>query len=250
MPDVPIGVKDNHAVTPEHADHDAVLVARYAGGDAYPGEEALGRTLVERCAECARAAADIRLLSAALAASQAPARARDFRLTAEQAERLRGNAFERALRRLVAPGLAPLRPLAGVALSIGLLMFVVGAALPAPTVPANEGTSFGAGAPADVRASDQPREQAPEVPVAAPGQEFQPQTDHGQGPRDGRTTSTPLLAEDAQPPLQQVDADEQGVAADLRGILVWLGLSLAAVSLGTLLLVIVARRRLQDPLLR
>ena len=50
----------------------------------------------------------------------APSRPRDFRLTTEDAERLRGSAVTRLLHRLGGPGLKVLQPLAGAAMAIGI----------------------------------------------------------------------------------------------------------------------------------
>ncbi len=116
----------------EHARHDRLLVTRYAANDAFASEVAEARALVANCPQCAALAADIQLISAATGRLPMPRRPRDFRLSAEQADTLRGSAIERFLRRLTGPGFAPLRPVAGAAMSLGLALAVVGAALPAP----------------------------------------------------------------------------------------------------------------------
>ncbi len=72
----------------DHAMHDQLLVAIYAAGDATGDELARASELVATCAECAALHRDLRSISSALATAPAPARPRDFRLTAEQAAAL------------------------------------------------------------------------------------------------------------------------------------------------------------------
>ncbi len=143
----------------EHRRHDRLLVARFAADDSYPGEIESAKALVASCTECAALVGDIRLLSTAVAAIPTPRRPRDFRLTAEQADRLRGSWLERLMRRLAAPSSAMLRPVAGVAMSIGLVLAVVGA-MPA---------GLSAGAPL------QDAESTQEVFAAAPSEMPQPE---------------------------------------------------------------------------
>jgi hypothetical protein len=235
----------------DHARHDHLLVTRYAAADAYAGEVEQARALVESCAECAALAADIRLLSTATARLPAPRRRRDFRLTPEQAEALRGSFLERLLRRLAAPGLAPLRPVAGVALSLGIVLAVVGAGLP-----------MGMGA----------------APAMLPEQEFAPMIDEGPDPAapavpDAAGTPAPAAfgagepregaaqAEDdpgAREDPRRLDSDSEDLRISLaqpdaaettRALLVYGGAAIALISLGVLLLVWFARRRTNDPLL-
>jgi hypothetical protein len=246
----------------DHARHDHLLVTRYAAADAYAGEVEQARALVESCAECAALAADIRLLSTATARLPAPRRRRDFRLAPEQAEALRGSFLERLLRRLAAPGLAPLRPVAGVALSLGILLAVVGAGLPmgmgaapamlpeqefapmiddggTPAAPADPAFPHAAGAPdaagtpgADAMGAGEPREGAAQV------------EDDPAAREDPGRLSDPD-SQDLRISLAQPDAAET-----TRALLVYGGAAIALVSLGVLLLVWFARRRTNDPLLR
>lgn len=223
----------------DHARHDRLLVARLAADDAYPSEVADARALVEGCSHCAELSADIRLLRAAASELPAPRRPRDFRLTPEQAEDLRGSALDRLLRRIGGPGLSPLRPVAGVALSLGLALAVVGTALPAPLASdfeENAVMSVDAGAPEDAGREGQ---EAPplEVPpdVAAPG---------AGAPGDAETD--PMLSE-ADDNLSRVAPAGNGLPRDL---LIYAGLLLALLSFMVLAIVQVARRRGTDPLLR
>ncbi|CAN5775852.1 hypothetical protein BH23CHL7_BH23CHL7_06230 [soil metagenome] len=221
-----------------HAHHDRLLVARHAIDDAYPGDSELARAQIERCPDCARLAEDIRTLSAATGGLGVPPRTRDFRITAEQAQRLRGSTFERFLRRLGGAGLAPARPLAGVALSVGLVLALVGAAMPASTVhfPGGDAVQFemSSGAENQPMATSLPPSQP--LPRAADDRslsEFDVKTTDG----DGVVT-------------RAVDAAGRDAAADMREPLIYGGLGLALASLGALLLIVVIRRRLHDPLLR
>jgi hypothetical protein len=111
----------------KHDHHDRVLVARYAAGDAYESEVDDAKQLLDSCAECAALASDIRLISARTSELPAARRPRDFRITREQAERLRGSWFDRLMRNISAPGSTVVRPLAGAALAVGIALVVVGA---------------------------------------------------------------------------------------------------------------------------
>jgi hypothetical protein len=253
MADVPRNVNSPAPIPAAHAHHDRVLVSRYAAGDGYEGEGDLARQLVERCAECASLASDIRALSTALAASHAPRRPRDFRLDAQQAERLRGNTLQRLLRRIAAPGLAPVRPLAGVALSIGLAMAVVGAALPT-TQPATLMSIDNVAPPAESPAQGPVDPQHGALPEPLPGEVAPPGQKpamEGEGLPRGDAAGAP--SEDT-PNLQEQYTQRQLAAADdadgTRNVLVFGGLGIALIALGVLVAVIVARRRLHDPLLR
>ena len=62
--------------------------------DSYPAEQPEARQLVETCNDCAALATDVRLIAASMQRLPQPRRPRDFRLTAEQAQRARGSAVE------------------------------------------------------------------------------------------------------------------------------------------------------------
>jgi len=104
-----------------------VLVARFAAGDAYPSEQTEAQRLVDGCAECAALATDIRLIAARMADLPQVTRPRDFRISPEQADKLRGSWFDRVMRNFASPGWGVARPLAGAAMAIGLALVVVGA---------------------------------------------------------------------------------------------------------------------------
>lgn len=251
-----------------HAGHDQLLIARYAANDAYESELDEARRLVEACSACAAVATDIQLISRATARLPVPRRRRDFRLSPEQAERLRGSFFERLLRRLAAPGMAAaLRPVAGVALSLGIVLVIAGtgAGLPQAALPASApsqemyavedaaGTPAagtpGAGAPAG--RDPGLRAQSP-VPHAAPGEAPALPPDGGPQPTGRGVT---MNAEDdhqtddggIEPPET---ADTLAATETGGNPLVYAGSLLALASLGVLLLSWFARRRVRDPLLR
>jgi hypothetical protein len=235
MDSVTNSVNDRFHGAADHARHDHVLVSRYGAGDAYPGEVAEARLLVKRCSHCAQLAQDIDALR--LAASDLPAarRTRDFRLTDEQAERLHGSALQRWFRRLATPGLAPLRPLAGVAVSVGLVLVVVGAALPAPA-----GETF--------MLNGEPSPAWADLPADRAGAQASPLAPGGVMEGFGPTPTTETVD------TSSVDLDQElaaTAAADAtRSMLVYGGLIIAVLSLGLLVLLVIARRRGTDPLLR
>jgi hypothetical protein len=234
-----LSVNRTAGIPATHARHDRLLVSRFAAGDEYPGEAEQARALVAACAECAGLAQDILALSSAAAQLGAPGRPRDFRITPEQADRLRGSTFERLLRRIAAPGLAPARPLAGVALSVGLMMAVAGAALPAAGGPMDDMTFQRAGAEGvPMATADYGEPAAQPWPEATKDAET---TNGAEQPRD-------VTPSDDRPVL--VEEDSYAAAADMREPLVFGGLVIALASLGVLLLILLARRRVQDPLLR
>jgi len=160
-------VHNQRSANSDHRRHDRLLVARFAAADSYAGEADAAQALVASCGECAALVSDIQVLSKAIGELPAPRRTRDFRLSPEQAERLHGSWLERLMRTLAAPSSAMLRPIAGVAMSIGLVLVVVGA-LP-QTMPAQSG--FEAGVPTVQDVEDAPPEdlQAPNTPANAPG---------------------------------------------------------------------------------
>src|SRR5690242_16863300 len=111
----------NSPISAQHSRHDRMLVARIAAGDA-GAQEHEAQDLIRRCSECAALAADISAIAHSVAQLPAPARTRDFRLSADQADHLRGSRFDLWLRTLTGSRWATVRPVAAVALSVGLVM--------------------------------------------------------------------------------------------------------------------------------
>jgi hypothetical protein len=109
----------------DHAGHDRPLVVAYACGDLDADDARAARAVIDGCRSCAALARDVSLLQAFVATDLgAPRRQRDFRLSADDADRLRAGPVTRLLRRLGGPGMALLQPLAGAALAIGLVLVV------------------------------------------------------------------------------------------------------------------------------
>ena len=215
----------------DHSRHDRLLVTRFAAQDAYPTEVAEAQALVQHCADCAALAADMRVLMQTTAELPPTPRPRDFRLTAEQADELRGSAFERFLRRLAAPRLSVLQPVAGVALSFGLVLAVIGVAAQPMATPASL-DMFSAGQPA-----------ATSAPAAAPLPDSGPEV-----AADGEDSDVLVPQEDSG---QRMSVDETPPSVTGSGSLpLYLGSLLAVAGGGALLLLWFARRHTRDPLLR
>jgi hypothetical protein len=173
----------NGRATPEgtaHATHDVELIATFAAGDAAPTDIDRALRLVTACGECAALAADVRSIGGALHASgrmtvEAP---RDFRITAEQAARLRPTSPAARLRAWLGSWLGNMRQPLGTGLAaIGFVGLVVGTvALGAVTSsPASLSDTGGASAggievasPAAPNASEPPKAFASGEPVMGP----------------------------------------------------------------------------------
>ena len=146
-----------------HDRHDRLLVTRFAMGDAYPSESEKARQLVDSCRDCAALAADIRLVAARAGQLPDARRPRDFRISAAQAEQLRGSWLERLLRSLSAPSWTVVQPLASAALVVGLSLAVIGALPLGATGGAAETVDFGATATSAGAPNAQPSQQPPAV---------------------------------------------------------------------------------------
>jgi hypothetical protein len=266
----------------EHRRHDQLLVTRFAMDDAYPSETGEARQLIDSCAECAALAADIRALSTSMSQLPDARRTRDFTITAEKADELRGSRISRWMRGLATPKFGLLRPVAGVALSIGLVMAIVGVAMPG-TAPAGENTS-GAALIASATDNSAPAAQDPDAGAPEPGAgapEFPvPETPALAAPPEvfplasaaGGSTDIPddVRVEEASPDPASEQLNQAYVqpspgtgkiaegnefaaatpADTSRNILLYAGLAIAAISVLLLALAWFARRYFADPLLR
>ena len=264
----------------DHRRHDRLLIARFAAADSYPTEIEEARTQIAACSDCAALAEDIRALSRAVAKVSTPARTRDFRLTVEQADKLRGSWFERLMRRFAGPGLGTLRPVAGVALSIGLVMAVAGA-LPsfAPAGPASD-AELGFPGPSAAQEVDAPEsspfagdgvsapvDQSAAAPMAsrAPAEYASPVAAAATDAPGGKDSA--LEAEGTLEPItrdfdnihnaspgadigRQAGTDLDANSTNTSRILTYGGLLLALGSLALLIGAWFARRRFSDRLLR
>jgi hypothetical protein len=113
----------------DHARHDRLVVVRYLDldDDLLEGEVSQARALLASCTDCAALATELQLISDATNRMALPSRPRDFRLTAQQAAALQPGGFRRFVQNLGAAfRFEFLRPLAGAAVAIGLLLAVVG----------------------------------------------------------------------------------------------------------------------------
>jgi len=268
--DRPVG----HA--PGHARHDRLLIVRYAAGDLEGTDLEQATSQANECAECARLASDAKSLQASLSAMPAPKRTRDFRLTPERAEQLRGSALDRFLRRLAMPKLGLLRPVAGVGVALGLTIAAVGGGMPAAYLGAG-----GTAAPIanDMAATPSDREAgaaanaapsytvaggdtsvqfatASAAPVLAPASSAKANSSVESLTTSAPPTATQAIAvvPSAAPPTNE-NASVAPAATNTSGdpgrlLIVYAGLTLAIVAFGLLLLSLYARRRNEDPLLR
>jgi hypothetical protein len=110
-----------------HATHDSLLIASFAAGDAAAPDRTIAERRIRECADCRALHDDLIALRGAMAAVPRVATApRDFRISAEQAERLRGGSWwHRLARAIVAPrGVG--RPLATAFTTLGLVGLLIG----------------------------------------------------------------------------------------------------------------------------
>jgi len=150
-----------------HDRHDPLLMAALAAGDLAGTDRDHATTLIHTCAECATLHADLIAISRATTSVPPPilTRPRDFRLTPEQAARLRPSGWRRVIGAFASPRLAFTRPLAIGLTTIGLAGLLVtniplgfglgsasSAAAPA-NVPEAQGLSRDAGSAAGPEAS-------------------------------------------------------------------------------------------------
>lgn len=160
-------MESREALNHDHDRHDRLLVTRFAVGDAYPSEVAQAKELTEHCADCAALAADIRLIAARTSDLPEVRRPRDFRISATQAERLRGSWLDRLLRPFSAPGWGVARPLAGASLVIGLSLAVIGGLpLGAASSGAADTLTFGTSPQSTNAPVVAPNQQPPEIAQA------------------------------------------------------------------------------------
>jgi hypothetical protein len=159
-----------------HARHDRLLILRQAAGDPLdPTEMAAARELLDTCPACAALVDEIALIARTTTTLEAPVRTRDFRLTVQDAERLRSSRFRRLLDRLASPGWVPLRPLAGATLAIGLVLVGVSGTIPRPAAaPAGEPLTVLEASPSTEdtggASTSQPPSDHAAAPAASPGE--------------------------------------------------------------------------------
>lgn len=137
-----------------HASHDRLLIAAYEAGDLTGDDLERAVALVASCPACASLHRDLRSVSAALAATPAPARPRDFRLDERQAASLRRPTVWRRLLAPLAGRRSVAGPLAASLAALGMAGLLLGGGLEfgvggaATSVLAPLAASSGAPAPA------------------------------------------------------------------------------------------------------
>jgi hypothetical protein len=152
MPPVP------HTPAAEAPDHAALIVALDAD-DIAGADRVRAEALAASCAGCSSLLADLALIRAALPVLAAPPRRRDYRLTEEDAARLRPAGLRhRVLDWLAAPR-SSVRPLATGLATLGVVGLLVAAGLPG---------LGGAGSSATMLTTSAPAEEAAPVPGGAP----------------------------------------------------------------------------------
>jgi hypothetical protein len=233
-------------VPDDHVGHDRQLVVAFACGDLPTEDLADARALIARCRRCAALVEEITLISVATgAALTAPPRPRDFRLTGDQADRLRGNALSRLLHRLGNPRLQVLQPLAGAAMAVGILLLATTAVLPTffAASGAAPAASFVGSAIGDDTARDASGGQIGAGAELAPPSPLPVASGQAAASADGTTlsetdasTKVNVMASTA------VEASVDPVAP--------IGIGMLLIGAVVLLVLLIARRASRDPLLR
>lgn len=214
-------------LTPDHRDHDVLLIVSSATGDLGGSERDRATQLIAACHDCADLHREIQAIAQATAALPDAPRSREFTLTADDAVRLRRPSFRRFLVDLAGPNGIIGRPAATAVTSLG----VVGILLASATGAFGQGvTLFGAAGPAitiDVGGTDQgePRaasgaEASPDgadvTPTAAPGYQrpagAEPPPSQDTALIDGGATRTPS-GEAAGPSTPPTLGNSEGIKA-------------------------------------
>jgi len=151
----------------DHAAHDRMAVAAYAAGDATGPGLTAATALVVTCPECASLHRDLRAIAAALPATAAPLRPRDFRITPGQAATLRPAGWRRILAPFAGPGFAFAGPLGSGLATLGLAGILVAGAAGLPLGGASSASAPVAGG-GEVQAT------APALAPGIPGPESSP----------------------------------------------------------------------------
>lgn len=198
-----------HTPASDTQDHAALIVALDAG-DLTGVELQAAESLRASCSGCAALVLDLAAIRGAMTALPVPARRRDYRLTAEDAARLRPSGWRRLLEWLAAPG-STVRPLAtglatlglvGLLLTTGLPGILSGfggsAAAPAFAPAASPLDAAGTGGPGRVE------DQGTSVPTAA--RSGAP----GKDPGTAATAGPALVATGAPPPEPSAASSDNG----------------------------------------
>ncbi|HET9853247.1 MAG TPA: hypothetical protein VFP56_12195, partial [Candidatus Limnocylindrales bacterium] len=121
----------HHPAKADHAGHDVLLVAGHAAGDLSNLDTAAAAALLASCTECAELHRDLAAIAATTRSLSGLAGApRDFRITADQATRLRSGSWLRALLRPFASSRSATGSLAAAFTSAGVAGLLVAAFVP------------------------------------------------------------------------------------------------------------------------
>jgi len=136
---------------PDHATHDALLIASHLDGTLDAREATLVHEWLATCEPCVELRADLVAIAAATRTMAMPTRPRDFTLTAADAERARGRGWRRVLAAIASPRDRVTRPLAVGLTTLGLAGLLL-ANIPTASL---FGGAASAGAPSDGATSSQ-----------------------------------------------------------------------------------------------
>lgn len=189
---------------PQHDQHDTALIARLVADDLTSADRLRAQLLADACADCRALHRDLSAIVEATRGLPAPRAPRDFRITADQAARLRRTGWLGALLAPFATARSAARPLATAFTTLGLAGLFVAAVLPgmAGGMAASVAPE-GAGAPA-IGAG------ATEAPVPQLGPAGSPAGQDGFGTKDNAAASdAPGYVQDGGGENLDTDADER-----------------------------------------
>jgi hypothetical protein len=211
-----------------HDTHDLELVAAFAAGDATGPALDAATTLVASCATCAQLHQDLRAIAAAMPAVPAPARTRDFRISHEQAARLRPTGIRGILAAFGSPRLSFAAPLGTGMAALGIIGVLV-ASGGAPL----GGATDGAGSPALDAAAQVAPESAGKANMGALAESAAPAASADPNLTLSAPASPATTMSEQDAPAATVTASDDGsrllLAAGL--VLVILGVGLVAIRL-------------------
>jgi hypothetical protein len=205
MPPIP------HSPAAEAQDHAERVVALDAG-DLVGAKLRTAEALLTSCAGCAALQGDLAAIRGAMTAVPVPPRRRDYRLTADDAARLRPSAWRRVIAWLAAPG-SSVRPLATGLATLGIVGLVL------TSVPAGLSGLAGGAAPVMAPAPEAQGDSA--APAGAGSIELQatsaPPAASGGPAATTAPAGDPALAATSAPaalPAGTPPSDEAGVAGE------------------------------------
>jgi hypothetical protein len=234
-----------HPVDPAaHDTHDALLVAAFAAGDAIGRDQVTASTLVATCPDCAALHRDLRAIAAALPELPAPARSRDFRISAEQAAALRPAGWRGLLATLAGPRFSFAVPLGSGLAALGLVGILLGSLAGLPLGAGGATSATGDTALRNATGNGAPAEMPSGAPAAVEGTVIQGEADQSPAPSEVAVMAPePGAMTYAEPSAP----DDGAVASRASGADPGAGLAIVAL-LGGLVLIVgrLGARRLAD----